>query len=90
MMLTDDLEYHQIFVILGWTGTPAAFHIVTRVISWELRQRLVSSSIMFVDVIKGVRLASDIASDFEITRRACTSPSGEIAVPNDKTVVVGE
>jgi hypothetical protein len=35
MLLTGDLVYLQIAGIFGWTGTPAAFQVVTRAISWS-------------------------------------------------------
>ena len=47
MMLTDETVSFQIVGIFGWTGTPAAFQVVTRAIQWELRHRLQSSTIMY-------------------------------------------
>ena len=87
MMLTDDLVYLQIAGIFGWSGTPACFQVVTRAISWELRHRLASTSIMYVDDIIGVGLARDIESDLVITRNVCTSLLGPTAVADDKTEV---
>jgi hypothetical protein len=51
MLLTDDL---QIAVIFGWAGTPAAFQVVTREITWESRHCLWSDITMYVDDIIGV------------------------------------
>ena len=36
VLLTGDIVYLQIAGIFGWAGTPAAFQVVTRAISWEL------------------------------------------------------
>ena len=36
MLLTGDVVYFQIAGIFGWSGTPAAFQVVTRAIAWEL------------------------------------------------------
>ena len=33
MLLTGDLVYFQLAGIFGWSGTPAAFQVVTRAIS---------------------------------------------------------
>jgi hypothetical protein len=54
MLLTDDVVYVQIAGIFGWSGTPAAFQVVTRAICWELRLALQGRSLMYVDDIVGV------------------------------------
>lgn len=87
MLLTDDLVYLQIAGIFGWSGTPACFQVVTRAISFELRNRLASASIMYVDDIIGVGLAKDIEEDLAITRAICTNLLGPTAVADDKTEV---
>jgi hypothetical protein len=40
MLLTDDLVYFQLARIFGWGSKPAAFQVVTRAITWELRHSL--------------------------------------------------
>jgi hypothetical protein len=45
MQLTDDLVYFQLAGIFGWGSTPAAFQVVTRAITWELRCALQNSNI---------------------------------------------
>jgi hypothetical protein len=40
MLLSDDLVYLQMVGIFGWSGTSAAFQVVTRAITWELRHAL--------------------------------------------------
>jgi hypothetical protein len=50
--------------IFGWTGTPAAFQVVTRAITWELRHALRSSTFVYVDEIMGVCFAKDFEVNF--------------------------
>jgi hypothetical protein len=85
MLLTDDIVYLQIAGIFGWAGTPAAFQVVTRAITWELRNGLRSSTLMYVDDIIGICLAKDVDSDLRDTRRICTDLLGSGAVADDKT-----
>ena len=87
MLLTGNLVYFQIAGIFGWAGTPAAFQVVTRAIQWELRHRLSSSTIMYVDDIIGVGMLSDIETDLALTRDTCTGLLGPTAVADDKTEV---
>ena len=85
MLLTGDLVYLQIAGIFGWAGTPAAFQVVTRAISWELRYALRSRTLMYVDDIIGVGFDKDIAADLALTRSICTTLLGPCAVADDKT-----
>ena len=85
MLLTGDLVYLQIAGIFGWAGTPAAFQVVTRAISWELKYALRSSTLMYVDDIIGVCFADDVEQDLAKTREICTSLLGSGAVADDKT-----
>ena len=87
MLLTDDLVYLQLAGIFGWSGTPAAFQVVTRAIAWELRSRLRSRTVMYVDDIIGIGFEADIAADLALTRTICTTLLGPDAVADDKTEV---
>ena len=87
MLLTDDLVYLQLAGIFGWSGTPAAFQVVTRAISWELRAKLRSRTLMYVDDIVGIGFAKDIPADLALTRSICTRLLGSGAVADDKTEV---
>ena len=87
MLLTDDLVYFQLAGIFGWSGTPAAFQVVTRAIAWELRARLRSRTVMYVDDIIGIGFKMDIAADLALTRSICTTLLGSNAVADDKTEV---
>jgi hypothetical protein len=85
MLLTDDVVYFQIAGIFGWSGTPAAFHVVTRAISWELRHTLAGRALMYVDDIVGICLDTDLASDLSRTKTICTDLLGPKAIAEDKT-----
>ena len=85
MLLTDDIVYFQLAGIFGWSSTPAAFQVVTRAITWELRHALRSRTLMYVDDIIGIGFADDIAADIAATRSICTDLLGSGAVADDKT-----
>ena len=80
MLLTDNIVYFQIAGIFGWSGTPAAFQVITRAISWELRHHVSSATVMYVDDIVGVGLVGEIEADLAITRNVCVSLLGPTAV----------
>ena len=85
LLLTGDLVYFQLAGIFGWSGTPAAFQVVTRAISWELKHALKSSTLMYVDDIIGICFVKDLDSDLALTRNICTALLGSGAVADDKT-----
>ena len=85
MLLTGDRVYLQIAGIFGWSGTPAAFQVVTRAISWEMKHALRSRTLMYVDDIVGVGFAEDIEADLAEARRICVDLLGSNAVADDKT-----
>lgn len=85
MMLTDNIVYFQTAGIFGWAGTPAAFQVVTRAIKFELSHALHSSTLMYVDDVVGVGLASRVKNDLATTRRICTDLLGPTAIADDKT-----
>lgn len=85
MLLTGDVVYLQIAGIFGWSGTPAAFQVVTRAVSWELRHALRSRTLMYVDDIIGVCFEKDLHADLAEARRVCTDLLGSGAVADDKT-----
>jgi hypothetical protein len=84
-LLTDDLVYLQPVGVFGWDGTPAAFQVVTRAISWELRHALKSHTLMYVDDVIGVCFVDDVVTDLAMTRDICTSLLGTGSVADDKT-----
>ena len=87
MLLTEEVVYLQVAGIFGWAGTPAAFQVVTRAISWELKHKLRSSTLMYVDDIIGVGFDEDIERDMASTRAVCTALLGPTAVADEKSEV---
>lgn len=85
MLVSDDLVYLQMVGIFGWTGTPAAFQVVTRALTWEMRHALQSHVLMYVDDILGVCFVADIDADLALARNICTSLLGPGSVADDKT-----
>lgn len=84
-LLMNDLVYLQLVGIFGWSGTPAAFQVVTRAISWELGHTLKSRTLMYVDDVIGICFADDLDADLAQTRNICTSLLGSGSVADDKT-----
>jgi hypothetical protein len=84
MLLSDDLVYLQMVGIFGWSGTPAAFQVVTRAITWELRHALRSRTVMYVDDVMGVCFAEDLEADLVAARDICTSLLGPGSVADDR------
>jgi hypothetical protein len=85
MLLTEDLVCLQIAGIFGWAGTPAAFQVITRAITWELRHSLQSDVMMYVDDIIGVGMVDHVRMDLDRIRDICTSLLGPTSVADDKT-----
>jgi hypothetical protein len=85
MLLSDDLVYLQMVGIFGWSGTLAAFQVVTRAITWELRHALRSHTVMHVDDVMGVCFADELEADLVTARDICTSLLGPGSVADDKT-----
>ena len=85
MLLSGDVVYFQIAGIFGWSGTPAAFHVVTRAISWELQHALIGRALMYVDDIVGVCFATDLEADLRTTKQTCTDLLGPGSIADEKT-----
>jgi hypothetical protein len=71
--------------IFGWSGTPAAFQVVTRAIVCELKYALRGRVVMYVDDIMGVCFAEDLDADLARTKLICTDLLGPGSVADDKT-----
>lgn len=85
MELTDDLVYLQFVGIFGWSGTPAAFQVVTRALQWEMKHALTGHTLMYVDDLVGVCLKRDLAVNLTVARRIITQLLGSNAVADEKT-----
>jgi hypothetical protein len=88
-LLCSEMTDEQIVVficgVFGWTGTPAAFQVITRAILWELALVLRGFALMFVDDIIGVCLAKDLLQELSKTRAVCTNLLGTLSVEDRKT-----
>eukprot|EP01036_Dinobryon_divergens_P033333 gene33333-43096_t len=73
--------------VFGWTGTPAAFQVVTRVFQFELKRLLKSHFIMYVDDILGVCLARDALAETEMVTEFADGLMGPDSIAPDKTVI---
>jgi hypothetical protein len=85
--LTDDLTMIYHVGMFGWTGMPAAFQVVTRIIT-----RLVNApdglrgrALMYVDDLMGVCRRQDLESDLQTARSICNGLLGPGAVEEKKT-----
>mgnify|MGYP000025132167 CR=1 FL=1 len=91
--LTDDLSMFYITGMFGWTGTPAAFDIVTRVLRKKLSTVLAGEANMYVDDILGVCAQSELVSDMSRVRRVVRGLLGPDSLAPDKeetTLLTGE
>lgn len=82
--LTDDLVLLYHTGLFGWTGTPYAFQVVTRVIKRLLRTHISSHIEMYVDDIVGVCLGREFESIRSQVIRICEGLLGPGAVAPDK------
>jgi hypothetical protein len=83
LLLTDYLVYVQLTGIFGWSGTPAAFQVVTRAISWEIKRIDERDALQCMST---TWLACVLwESDLRIMRGICTSLLESGTVVDDKT-----
>ena len=87
MEMTEGLAMVFLCGVFGWTGTPAAFQVITRALVWELRRVLSSSLVMYVDDIIAVSLAGPtLAQDMRIAQDLCVGLLEDNAVQIKKTI----
>lgn len=85
MRVTGDLVYFQICGIFGWTGTPAAFQVITRALQFEFQHKVSGQTTMYVDDIIGVCMEHNMLQDMAHIREICTDLLGPGAVADEKT-----
>ena len=83
--LTNNLTMFYMTGMFGWTGTPAAFQVVTRVITFALERVLQGAALMYVDDIMGVCQLSDLEQDMHHAKSICESLLGPNAIASNKT-----
>jgi hypothetical protein len=57
--------------VFGWSGTPAAFQVVTRAIKFEVNQLIDGCVDMYVDDMLGVSMRAAVEKDVELATRVC-------------------
>jgi len=83
--LTNNLTMFYMTGMFGWTGTPAAFQVVTRVITSALSRALRGAALMYVDDLMGVCHVADLEQDMRLARGICESLLGPEAIATKKT-----
>lgn len=73
--------------IFGWSGTPAAFQVVTRALVFECQKRLSGRIKMYVDDMIGVCLKSQVDSELAIVKEVCCGLFNSDCIESSKTVV---
>jgi hypothetical protein len=91
--MTDDnviilIFYYTIILIIlyfGWTGTPAAFQVITRALEYELKVALRGDVTMYADDMLIVTLKKHPAHDMKVTDTTCNNLMGPNSVETTKT-----
>ena len=82
--LTDGLTMFYITGMFGWTGTPAAFDVVSRVIRKTLKLILSGDADIYVDDIMGVCSRNEMATEMRKVRSMLTGLLGPNALAIEK------
>ena len=85
MEMTDDKVIIFICGIFGWTGTPAAFQVVTRALVHELKRVLLGDVTMYSDDILVVTLKKHLEQDMKSTEKVCIDLMGPNSIETSKS-----
>lgn len=88
-LITDGLVIFNLCGQFGWTGTPAAFAVVTTALAHEFRLHLTGMVEMYVDDILGVCLKAHLEADMQRVATICNGLLGSAdrpAIAPKKTV----
>ena len=85
MEMTDNKVIIFICGIFGWTGTPAAFQVITRALEHELQIALHGDVTMYADDILIVTLRKYLTEDMAATDAICNNLMGPNSVETTKT-----
>ena len=85
MEMTDDKVIIFICGIFGWTGTPAAFQVVTRALVYELKKILLGDVTMYSDDILVVTLKKHLELDMKSTEKVCVDLMGPNSIETSKS-----
>ena len=73
--------------IFGWSGTPAAFQVVTRALKWEFQRCVSGACNMYVDDVMGVSVCSLVEEDVRKVVALCNGLFNSDCVESSKTEV---
>jgi len=82
--LTDDLVLIYYCGCFGWTGTPFAFQVITRVLTRLINAHVKGRAKMYVDDVMGCTLLRYLDYDKRITSAICEGLLGSKAMALDK------
>jgi hypothetical protein len=85
-LMTDEQVIFFFSGIFGWTGTPAAFQVVTRAMMYELALVLEGLTVMYVDDVIGVCLRRHVEMEMRVTRTLFTNVLGSDSVEDLKSM----
>jgi hypothetical protein len=83
--LVSELVMFFIAGIFGWTGTPAAFAVVTRALDYEMAKQLPGKAKMYVDDTMGCCAAEDVVPVVTKVREMTCDLLGPGALSEEKT-----
>jgi hypothetical protein len=83
--LAEDRVMFYLCGFFGWTGTPAAFQVVTRACLYELRKLDIGCVTMYVDDVMGVCFIRDLEHNFRVCREFLEGLLGAGAVALEKS-----
>lgn len=86
--LSNDLAYFSLSGHYGWTGTPAAFQVITRAILWTLRHdsAFPGAVTMYVDDVIGICRKTNLPACLSMVGDLCRGLLGPKAVSDKKTM----
>jgi hypothetical protein len=85
--LTNDEVLIYLCGFFGWTGTPAAFHVITRALQYEMDRQLKGAASIFVDDVSMVTTKEWLEQDMATVHRLIEGLLGKGAVATPKTRV---
>ena len=83
--LTDGLTLLYIVGMFGWTGMPAAFQVVTRILKRLINAELKGECEMYVDDLLGACSIAEVLGELAIAKAKCEALLGPDAVEESKT-----
>eukprot|EP01041_Mallomonas_annulata_P010888 gene10888-biopygen5275 len=82
--IDENLLFFFLTGVFGWTGTPAAFQVITRVLQFELRRWLKGAVTMYVDDILGICRKSDLDAEIALACELIKGLLGQNALAMEK------